>query len=170
MSHSHEWSPWTVVLARSIFVGAVTGILGGAIIFFLFGFIGYSGASLTTRVENGWAAALDPGLGKGLAAGLAIALGLAMAFLLWSTVGGRLRPARTRVWLSVLATVSVLASNLESLRTPFGWDPVGIATVFGIALLVGLIVWAVSPWVLLGGASRRSSQRRSLADEGLHKG
>lgn len=148
MSLAHIWKHWVVVLGRSLIVGAASGLLGGALIFFLFGFIGFSGAPLATRVENGWDAALDPGLRKGLAAGIAIALGLAATLVIWSVVRGRHHPSRTRKWLSVLAVASVVASNLESLRTPFGWDEVGIGTVLGIGLLVAGIVWAVAPWVL----------------------
>jgi hypothetical protein len=170
MSSNHHWTPWSVVLVRSVLVGALTGVIGGALIFFFFGFIGFEGATLPTRLENGWAAALSPGLRRGLAAGLAIAVGLAVAYFLWSVVGGRLNPSRTRGWLSLLAAASVVASNLESLRTSFGWDAVGTATVLGIALLVSFIVWAVTPWVLGGGANRRSLRDGTLADEGLQNG
>lgn len=148
MSHRHLWKQWAVVLGRSLTVGAASGILGGALIFFFFGFIGFSGASFSTRIENGLRAAVDPGLGKGVAAGLAIAVGLAATVVAWSVMGGRHHPTRTRVWLSVLALVSVAGSNLESFRDFFGWDEVGIGTVVGIGLLVAAIVWAVAPWVL----------------------
>jgi hypothetical protein len=159
-----------VVLVRSVLVGALTGVLGGALIFFFFGFIGFEGASLGTRLENGWRAALSAGLRKGLAAGLAIAIGLGVAYVLWSVVGGVLNPSRTRSWLSLLAAASVVFSNLESMRTSFGWDAVGIATVLGMALLVSLIVWAVTPWALTGGVNRRAARGGSLTDEGLQKG
>lgn len=159
-----------VVLGRSLFVGAASGLLGGALIFFLFGFIGFSGASFPTRVENGWEAAIDPGLRKGLAAGLAIAVGLAGTIVLWNVVGGEHHPSRTRKWLSVLAIVSVAGSNLESFRTPFGWDPVGISTVLGIGLLVAGIVWAVAPWVLQSGVDQFSRDGEPVSGRGLHHG
>jgi hypothetical protein len=72
-------------------------------------------------------------------------------------VGGRHHPLRTRAWLSVLAIVSVAGSNLESLRTAFGWDEVGIGTVLGIGLLVAGIVWVVAPWVLQSEITELSS-------------
>lgn len=159
-----------MVLMRSVLIGALTGVLGGALIFFFFGFIGFEGAALTTRLGNGWRAALNPGLRKGLATGLAIAVGLAVAYFLWSIIGGRLDPSHTRSWLSLLGAASVVGSNLESLRTTFGWDVVGIVTVLGMALLVGVIVWAVTPWALTAGADRRSVRGRSPADEGLQEG
>jgi hypothetical protein len=157
MSHRDLRKQWLVVVGRSLTVGAASGILGGALIFFFFGFIGFSGASFATRVGNGWKAAIDPGLTKGLGAGLAIAVGLAATVVVWSVVGGRHHPLRTRAWLSVLAIVSVAGSNLESLRTAFGWDEVGIGTVLGIGLLVAGIVWVVAPWVLQSEITELSS-------------
>lgn len=151
MSHGNLWSPWVVVLGRSLIVGAASGLVGGALIFFSFGFIGFSGASFTTRIGNGWDAALDPGLRRGLAVGLAIALGLVATVVIWRLVGGRHHPSRTRGWLSVLAIVSVVVSNLESLHNAFGWDEVGIGTVLGIGLLVAGIVWLSAPWALHAG-------------------
>jgi hypothetical protein len=170
MSREHPWRQWVVVLGRSILVGAASGLLGGALIFFFFGFIGFSGASLPTRIENGWEAAIDPGLRKGIAAGLAIAMGLAGTLVLWSVVGGQHHPSRTRKWLSVLAIISVVASNLDSLRTPFGWDPVGLGTVLGIGLLVAGVVWAVAPWVLQSGISEFSRDGEPVPGRGLHHG
>lgn len=148
MSRNNAWQMWGLVVLRSLLIGGLSGLFGGALIFFLFGFIGFAGATLPIRLANGLAAAIDPGVGKGLIVGLAIAGGLAATVLLWTFVGGRLHPYRTRAWLSTLAILSVVASNLESLRTPFGWDGVGIATVFGMGLLAASIVWAVAPWVL----------------------
>lgn len=170
MSRENPWSQWVVVLGRSLLVGAASGLLGGALIYFFFGFIGFSGASFSTRVGNGWEAAIDPGLRKGLAAGLAIGVGLAATLVLWSVVGGRHDQSRTRVWLSVLAIISVVGSNLESLRTPFGWDPVGIGTVLGIGLLVAGIVWAVAPWVLEAGVNELARDEKPVPGRGLHRG
>lgn len=169
MNHEHPWWHWVVVLGRSLLVGAASGFLGGALIFFFFGFIGFSGASFTTRLANGWEAAIDPGLGKGLAAGLAIAVGLAATLVLWSVVGGPHDHSRTRKWLAVLAVMSVAASNLESFRTPFGWDPVGIGTVLGIGLLVAGIVWVVAPWVLQNGVNQLADGE-PVRGRGLHHG
>lgn len=170
MSRESPWSQWVVVLGRSLLVGAASGVLGGALIYFFFGFIGFSGASFSTRVGNGWEAAIDPGLRKGLAAGLAIAVGLAATLVLWSVVGGRHDQSRTRGWLSVLAIISVVGSNLESLRTPFGWDPVGIGTVLGIGLLVAGIVWAVAPWVLPAGVNELARDEKPVPGRGLYRG
>jgi hypothetical protein len=169
MSHGDLWKHWVVVLGRSLIVGAASGLLGGALIFFLFGFIGFSGASFSTRVGNGWAAALDPGISKGLAAGLALALGLAATLVIWSVAGGRHHPSRTRKWLSVLAVVSVVASNLESVHNAFGWDEVGIGTVLGIGLLVAGIVWVTAPWVLQMEAIELSMKEEPSAG-GLRRG
>jgi hypothetical protein len=148
MSRGHLGKHLMEVLGRSLVVGASSGILGGALIFFVFGFIGFAGAPFTTRVGNGWRAALDPGLRKGLGAGLAIALALAATVVIWSVMGRHHHPSRTRKWLSALAIVSVVISNLESLRNSFGWDEVGIGTVLGIGFLVAGTVWVSAPWVL----------------------
>jgi hypothetical protein len=139
---------WAVVVGRSLLVGASSGLLGGALIFFLFGFIGFSGASIPSRIENGWEAVIDIGLRKGLISGVGIAIGLVATILLWVTVSRRFDPLRARPWLSLLAILVVVLSNLEWLRNAAGWDDVGILTVLGIGLLVGAIVWAVTPWVL----------------------
>jgi hypothetical protein len=170
MSRSHTLRPWMTVLGRSLLVGGMCGIIGGALIFFLFGFIGFSGASLPTRIGNGWRAAVDPGLRKGLAVGVAIAAGLEATILLWTQFGGRRAPSRMRPWLSLLAAMSVVGANLQSFRTTFGWDPAGIATVVGIALLVGGIVWAVAPWVLERGSEMARSGETEPAKRGLHHG
>lgn len=145
------WNRWAGIVGRALLIGALTGILGGALIYFLFGFIGFSGASLGIRLENGRDAALDPGLGKGLVAGLGIAVGLAATIVLWLIVVGRIDPKKARPWLAVLAGLIVVLSNLEALRTAVGWDGVGTITVLGIGLLVGSIVWLYAPWVLHEG-------------------
>lgn len=139
---------WSAIVFRSLVVGAGTGIVGGALIFFVFGFIGFVGASFTRRLENGWDAAIEPGLSKGLAAGVAIALGLSVTILLVSLLGRRLDPPTARPWLSALAGILVVVYNLESLRNALGWDAAGVATVLAISLLAGGIVWLVTPWVL----------------------
>lgn len=159
------------MLGRSLLVGAASGLFGGALIFFVFGFIGFSGASFVTKLENGWNAALDPGLRKGLAAGLGLALVLAAAVLLW-TVVAHFNPPRARPWLSAVAAAMVVLYNLESLRNIRGWDGAGIATVLGIALLVGVIVWIASPWALRRGTQgRRPGEGLPSAEErGLHRG
>jgi len=136
------------VLGRSVVVGATTGVLGGALIFFVFGFIGFAGASIPVRLENGWEAAMDPGLAKGLVAGLGIAVGLAAMIVVLMLIGPGLAQTRVRPGLSLLAAVIVVAYNVESLHNSVGWDAAGLATVLGISLLVGVIVWLVSPWVL----------------------
>lgn len=142
-----ERRAWAFVLARSLVVGAASGLLGGALIFFSFGFIGFAGASLSTRVRNGWDAVLDTGLSKGLFVGLGLAVALALTTLLWGFVG-RVDPGKIRPWLTVVAGLIVVVYNLESLRNSRGWDVAGIATVLGMALLVAVIVWVVAPWVL----------------------
>lgn len=144
---------WADVIARSLLVGAATGILGGALIFFVFGFIGFSGASFATRVENGWDAAIEPGLRRGLAAGLLIALGLGVTVVLLAVFGRRIDIVRARSWLTALSALLVVVYNAESLRNSLGWDVAGLATVTGISLVVGGIVWVMSPWVL--GEGRR---------------
>lgn len=140
------------MVARSLVVGAGTGVIGGALIFFVFGFIGFAGASFSTRLANGWDAALQPGLGRGLAAGVGIALGLCLAIILLNLIGHRLAPSTARPWLALLAAALVVVYNLESLRNWRGWDFAGLATVLGIALLVGGMVWLVTPWVLRDGS------------------
>ena len=142
------WARLGAVLGRSVVVGATTGVLGGALIFFLFGFIGFAGASIPTRLENGWAAAMHPGLAKGLVAGLGIAVGLSAMIVVLTLVGPRVGLGRIRPWLSLVAAAIVVAYNVESLRNSMGWDAAGSATVLGISALVGVIVWLVSPWVL----------------------
>lgn len=142
------WKRWSVVALRSLAVGAGTGIVGGALIFFVFGFIGYAGASFSRRLANGWDAAIEPGLSKGLAAGVAIALGLCLTILLVFLIGHRLDAPTARPWLAVLAGVLVVVDNAESLRNALGWDAAGLATVVAISLLVGGTVWLVTPWVL----------------------
>lgn len=138
---------WGGVLVRSLLVGAVTGLLGGALIFFSFGFIGFSGASFATRVRNGWDAVVDVGLSKGLLFGVGIALGLAITTVIWGFITA-VEPLQARPWLAMMAGLIVIGFNLESLRNARGWDVAGLATVFGMALVVGAIVWVVSPWVL----------------------
>ncbi len=157
------WTYWIGVVARSLLVGAVAGIIGGALIFFLFGFIGLSGASFSSRLENGWQAATETGLGKGVVSGLALAVGLVLTIAVLAVIGRRVDPPRARPWLALLAGLLVLTYNRDSLRTRSGWDPAGLATVVGIAVLVGLVVWWASPWVL--GSPGSSNARESRFDE-----
>lgn len=135
-------------MGRSLLVGAMTGLLGGALVFFWFGFIGFSGASFSIRVENGWDAVLDTGLAKGLVAGLGLAAGLSLGIVVWAVLGRRVDSRQARPWLSLLAAGIVVLSNLESLRSARGWDVAGLFTVLAIAMLVGAVVWIVLPWVL----------------------
>jgi hypothetical protein len=139
---------WSVLIPRSILVGAVAGVTGGWLLYFLFGFVGFSGASVAARLENGWDAAIDIGLRRGLVVGLGIALGLAAASTLWIVSTDRFHPPRARPWLSGFAALIVVMSNLSSLRQFRGWDVVGILTVLGMAILVAGVVWLVAPWVL----------------------
>lgn len=137
-----------LVLLRSLVVGAFAGVVGGGLIFFVFGFIGFAGAPISTKIANGWNALLDPGLGRGLAVGAAIAVGLIAVTAIWTLLARRFDPHGARPWLSFLAGAMVVLYNLESFRSSAGWDLAGIATVAGIALLVGGIVWFVSLWEL----------------------
>lgn len=155
MTQHARWIRWVAVLGRSLLVGAATGLLGGALLFFVFGFVGFTGASIPTRIENGYEAALDPGLRKGIIAGVGMAAGLTFTAGTWRILGGPFQPARARPWLSALAAVIVVFSNFESLRDFRGWDDVGIATVFGIAVLVATTVWFVTPWALKGRSRGR---------------
>lgn len=143
-----SWSRLWRVTARSVGVGAVGGLVGGGLTFFFFGFIGFTGAPFTWRIENGWRALLDPGLEKGLAVGAAIAIVLIVIVVIWTLLARGFNPGVARPWLSGLSAAVVVLYNLEALRTPRGWDWAGIATVLGMGLVVGGIVWAVSPWVL----------------------
>ena len=147
-SESMAWPNLLAVLVRALVVGAVSGVMGGALIFFTFGFIGFTGAPLTTRLANGWHAVLDTGLGKGLIVGIYLASIMASTLILWRLVRGEVEPLRARPWLSVLAAVVIILSNLESLRNARGWDLAGMATVSGMALLVWGTVWVVAPWTL----------------------
>lgn len=143
-----EWVRLVVVTTRSVLVGAVCGLVGGGLLFFVFGFVGYTGAPLSWRLRNGWRALIDPGLGKGLVVGAGIAIGLIALTALWTLWFRRFDSRRARPWLGVLSGIIVVLSNLEWLRSSAGWDWAGIATVTGISLMVAGIVWLVSPWVL----------------------
>lgn len=136
------------VILRSIVVGAASGVIGGGLLFFLFGFIGFAGAPITWKIANGWRALLDPGLEKGLAVGAGIAIGLLAVIGIWTALARRFDPHSSRPWLATLAGAIVVVFNLESLRSSVGWDWAGIATVFGIALMVAATVWLISSWVL----------------------
>lgn len=136
-----------LVLLRSLLVGAVSGVIGGALIFFFFGFIGLAGAPFGSKLANGWQALVDPGLGKGLVVGAGIAVGLIAAIEIWTLWARRFDPTSARPPLAALAGAIVVLFNLESIRSSAGWDWAGIATVGGIALLVGAVVWLVTPWV-----------------------
>lgn len=136
------------VILRSVVVGATSGVIGGGLLFFLFGFIGFVGAPLTWKIANGWRALLDPGLEKGLAVGAGIAIGLLAVLGIWTALVRRFDPHSSRPWLASLAGAVVVLSNLESLHSSAGFDWAGIATVVGIALLVAGTVWLISPWVL----------------------
>jgi len=137
-----------VVIARTLLVGAVAGVMGGGVLFFVFGFIGFAGAPVETKISNGWRALLDPGLGKGLVVGAAIAVALLFVIGVWSAAAKRFDPVVARPWLAVLAGAMVVLFNGEALRNTAGWDVAGIATVAGISTMVAVIVWLVSPWVL----------------------
>lgn len=137
-----------LVMLRSLFVGAVSGLIGGALIFFLFGFIGFAGAPLSSKIANGWQALLDPGLGKGLVVGAGIAVGLIGVIGVWTLLSRGFDPTSARAWLAMLAAAIVVLFNRESIRNSAGWDGAGIATVAGISILVGIVVWIVAPWVL----------------------
>lgn len=143
------------VILRSVVVGATSGVIGGGLLFFLFGFIGFAGAPVTSRIANGWRALLDPGLEKGLAVGAGIAIGLMVVLGIWTALVRRFDPRTSRPWLGSLAGAMVVLFNLESLRSSAGWDWAGIATVIGIALLVAVTVWFISPWVLRDWSARR---------------
>lgn len=168
----HEDLSWLRVgrvILRSVVVGATSGVIGGGLLFFLFGFIGFAGAPITWKIANGWRALLDPGLEKGLAVGAGIAIGLIAVIGIWTALARRFDPHSSRPWLATLAGAIVVVFNLASLRSSAGWDWAGIATVFGIALLVAVTVWLISPWVL------RDWSARSWADadqrqEGLSLG
>lgn len=143
-----KWFRLFKVAARSVLVGAGCGLIGGGLLFFVFGFIGFSGAPIRLRLRNGWQALLDPGLGKGVVVGAGIAIGLVFVVALWSVLARRFDYRRARLWLAGLAGTIVVVFNQEWLRSPAGWDWAGIATVVGMALLVVAMVWLVSPWVL----------------------
>lgn len=136
------------VVARSLLVGAIAGVVGGGLLFFIFGFIGFAGAPLSTKLANGWRALLDPGLGKGLVVGAGIAVGLIVVIGVWTALAPGFDPRRARPWLASLAGAVVIVFNLDSLRNARGWDLAGVATVIGISLLAAGIVWFVAPWVL----------------------
>lgn len=142
------WLRITRVILRSVVAGAGSGVIGGGLIFFLFGFIGFAGAPISSKIANAWRALLDPGLEKGLAVGAGIAIGLIAVIGIWTALTRRFNPHSSRPWLASLAGAIVVPFNLESLRSSAGWDWAGIATVLGIALLVAATVWFMSPWVL----------------------
>lgn len=137
-----------LVVARTLLVGALAGVVGGGFLFFVFGFIGFAGAPLPTRVANGWSALLDPGLGKGLVVGAAISVALIVLIGLWTGVARRFDPVTARPWLALVSGAIVVLFNREALRNTAGWDIAGIATTAGISILVAVIVWLVAPWVL----------------------
>lgn len=143
-----SWRQLGNLASRSLFVGALSGLVGGGLLFFVFGFIGFAGAPFSSRVANGWSALLDPGLGKGLAVGAGIAFGLIALMAVYIVLARRFDPGPARPWLATLAGVLVVLFNLEWLRTSAGWDWAGIVTVAAIALLVWTVVWLVAPWVL----------------------
>lgn len=151
MMSGRQHSTWVrlgLVMLRSLMVGAASGLVGGGLIFFLFGFIGFAGAPITSKIENGWQALLDPGVSKGLAVGAGIAVGLMAVIGIWTALARRFDPFSARPWLASIAGAIVVLYNLDSIRSSVGWDWAGIATVFGISLLVGVIVWFISAWVL----------------------
>lgn len=158
------------VILRSVVVGATSGVIGGGFLFFLFGFIGFTGAPVTSRIANGWRALLDPGLEQGLAVGAGIAIGLIALIGIWTVLVRRFDPHSARPWLASLAGTIVVLFNLESLRTSAGWDWAGIATVFGIALLVAVTVWLISPWVLRDWPVAMGRKGADQPQEGLVSG
>lgn len=143
-----SWRHLASIVGRSLLVGAVGGALGGGLLFFVFGFIGFSGAPLSTRLANGWRALVDHGLIKGLAVGASIAVGLVAMIVIWGLFARRVDPRRARSWLALLAALMVVVFNLEWIRSSSDWDWAGIATVSGMSLLVAVIVWLAAPWVL----------------------
>ena len=147
-AHTFSWRRLGAVAARSLLIGAVSGVVGGGLLFFVFGFIGFAGAPISSRAANGWRALLDPGLVKGLGVGAGVALGLIALIVIWTGLARSFEPGSARPWLAALAGVIVPLFNLEWLRSSSGWDWAGIVTVLGIALLVGVVVWMVAPWVL----------------------
>lgn len=157
-------------MLRSVVVGATTGLIGGGLLFFLFGFIGFVGAPITSKIANGWRAMLDPGLEKGLAVGAGIAIGLIAVLAIWTALVRRFDSRSSRPWLASLAGMIVVLFNLESLRSSAGWDWAGIATVLGIALLVAITVWLISPWVLRDWPAAMGRDRAEQRQGGLPSG
>lgn len=157
-------------MLRSVVVGATTGLIGGGLLFFLFGFIGFVGAPITSKIANGWRAMLDPGLEKGLAVGAGIAIGLIAVLAIWTALVRRFDSRSSRPWLASLAGMIVVLFNLESLRSSAGWDWAGIATVLGIALLVAITVWLISPWVLRDWPAAMGRDRAEQRQAGLPSG
>lgn len=155
-----SWPHMASVVGRSLLVGAVGGALGGGLLFFVFGVIGFTGAPLSSRLANGWRALLDLGLTKGLVVGAAIAVGLVGLIAVWGLFAGRVHPRPARPWLALLAALLVIVFNLEWIRSTSGWDWAGIATVLGMSFLVSLIVWLVAPWVLSDWDPSKPQRRR----------
>lgn len=154
-------------MLRSVVVGATSGVIGGGLLFFLFGFIGFVGAPITSKIANGWRAMLDPGLEKGLAVGAGIAIGLIVVLGIWTALVHRFDPRTSRPWLGSVAGAIVVLFNLESLRSSAGWDWAGIATVIGIASLVAATVWLISPWVLRDWPAAMGRDGAEQRQEGL---
>lgn len=148
---------------RSLVVGVIGGLVGGGLLYFVFGFIGFVGAPLTTKIANGWRALLDPGLGKGLSVGASIALGLSGLTWAWASLSRRFDQRPARPWLASVGGLMVILANLEWLRSPSGWDLAGIATVFGMAAMATVIVWLAIPWVLRDWPVRNRSEA-TIAD------
>lgn len=138
---------WWNVLGRSLIAGVLSGTGAAWALFFLFGAIGLTGGDLVERVRNGWRAAEFLGTRRGVTVGAEIAVVLTASTLLWYAVRGSLRPATARPWLAIAAGLMVVVGNVVA--GPMGmWDPIGILTVSGMAMLAAAVVWIVSPWVL----------------------
>lgn len=165
------WLRMGRIMLRSVVVGAASGVIGGALIFFLFGFIGFAGAPITSRIANGWRALLDPGIEKGLAVGAGIAIGLMGVIAIWTVLIRRFDPHSARPWLASLAGAVVVLFNLETFYNSGGsWDAAGIATVVGIAALVATTVWLISPWVLRDWPVVRGRKGADRPSGGLRSG
>jgi len=136
------------LLGRSIVVGGFAGVVAGALLFLVFGFIGLVGGDFATRISNGWDAAVQIGLRRGLFVGAGVAAALACVLVAWSAVCGEPDPRRTRPWLTGAAALIVIAANLPAVRRYQSWNLVTTATIAFVALLTSAAVWLVAPWIL----------------------
>ncbi|MFP4074653.1 MAG: hypothetical protein ACLFVZ_11515 [Actinomycetota bacterium] len=149
MTDKHAvWRRLGLVAGRSLVVGLIGGLVGGGLLYFAFGFIGFVGAPITSKIANGWRALLDPGLGKGLSVGAGIAVGFTGLTWAWAGLSRKFEQRSARPWLASIGGLMVIFANLEWLRSSSGWDLAGIATVFAMAAMTTVIVWLAAPWVL----------------------